>query len=86
MGQRLPQNGLFQPGKANPYTLILLPNAAANHLLDRIKDENGPELRSSDDLYHCKVNTGAKASSNTLKRSHEGVALLTKVLGRRLRS
>jgi len=31
---------------------------AANHLLNRIKDEKGIDLRSSDNRYHCKIKTG----------------------------
>lgn len=74
------------PNQSHPYTLtqvsqrIGLPNwQAANHLLNRIKDEKGIDLRSSDNRYHCKIKTGNKASSMTRKWSHEGVALLKKV-------
>jgi hypothetical protein len=74
------------PNQSHPYTLtqlsqrIGLPNwQAANHLLNRIKDEKGIDLRSSDNRYHCKIKTGNKASSMARKWSHEGVALLKKV-------
>ncbi|WP_018236505.1 hypothetical protein [Ensifer sp. BR816] len=57
-----------------------MPNwQAANHLLNRIKDEKGIDLRSSDNRYHCKIKTGNKASSMARKWSHEGAALLKQV-------
>ncbi|OWZ89217.1 SIR2 family protein [Sinorhizobium sp. LM21] len=75
------------PNQSHPYTLtqlsqrLGLPNwQAANHLLNRIKEEKAIDLRSTDNRYHCKIKTGNKASSMARKWSHEGVDLLKKVL------
>nr|WP_246810508.1 SIR2 family protein [Ensifer sp. ENS08] len=75
------------PNQSHPYTLtqlsqrLGLPNwQAANHLLNRIKEEKAIGLRSTDNRYHCKIKTGNKASSMARKWSHEGVDLLKKVL------
>lgn len=75
------------PNQSHPYTLTQLsqrrglPNwQAANHLLNRIKEEKAIDLRSTDNRYHCKIKTGNKASSMARKWSHEGVDLLKKVL------
>ncbi|MGR9289890.1 hypothetical protein ACU8OS_15680 [Rhizobium leguminosarum] len=55
------------PNQSHPYRLtqlsqrIGLPSwRAANHLLNRITDEKGIDLRSSDNRYHCKIRPGTR--------------------------
>lgn len=56
-----------------------LPNwHALNKLINRVKEEKGIDLRSSDNRYHCRIKTGTKASSITRKWSHDAVSLFKK--------
>lgn len=51
----------------------------ANKLLNKMKEEKGIDIRSSDNRYHCKIKTGNKNSSITRKWSHEAIDLLRRV-------
>lgn len=74
------------PNLSHPLTIsqlaerVGLPNwQALNKLINRIKDEQGIDLRSSDNRYHCRIKTGTKANSMTRKWSHDAVNLFKKV-------
>lgn len=75
------------PNQSHPFTLTQVAQRlelqnwqAVNKLLNRIKEEKGIDLRSTDNRYHCKIKTGTKASSMARKWSHEGVDILKKVI------
>lgn len=75
------------PNQSHPFTLtqlakrIGLPNwQAANKIINRIKDETGVDLRSTDNRYHCKIKTGTRETSSTRKWSQLGADLLLEVL------
>lgn len=74
------------PNQSHPFTIsqvatrIKLPNwQAVNKLINRIKDEKGVDLRSSDNKYHCRIKTGVKEASATRKWSHLSIDLFSKV-------
>lgn len=74
------------PNLSHPLTIsqlaerVGLPNwQALNKLINRIKDEQGIDLRSNDNRYHCRIKTGTKATSITRKWSHDAVVLFKKV-------
>lgn len=73
------------PNLSHPYTLTQVAQRlgfdnwqAANKLLNRIRDEKGMDLRSTDNRYHCKIKTGTKETSATRKWSHEAVDVMGK--------
>ena len=51
-----------------------------NKLIHKVKEEKNIDLRSTDNLYHCKIKTGVKATSVARKWSHQAVDLFKKVL------
>ncbi|WP_421779764.1 SIR2 family protein [Kiloniella litopenaei] len=70
--------------QTHPYTLTQVAKrlgfshwSAVGKLINRIRDETGIDLRSTDNQYHCKIKTGTKESSSTRKWSHEAVDLLS---------
>lgn len=74
------------PNQSHPLTItqvakrVGVPNwSRVNKLVDRIKEEKGIDLKSSDNRFHCKIKTGSK--SNARKWSNAAVDLFQKVLG-----
>lgn len=74
------------PNQSHPYTLTQVARRLgfnnwqdANKILNRIKEETGVDLRSSDNRYHCKIKTGVKENSAARKWSHEAVDLFKRV-------
>ncbi len=73
--------------QSHPFTLsqvakrLGLPNwQAVSKIINKIKEEVGIDMRSSDNRYHCKIKTGTKDTSMTRKWSHEAVSLFEKSL------
>ncbi len=73
------------PNQSHPYTLTQVAGRlglpgwhAAGKIINKIKDETGKDIRSTDNCYHCKIKTGNKASSITRKWSNQAVDLLKK--------
>jgi hypothetical protein len=54
--------------------------SGANKLVNRIKEEKGIDLRSSDNAFHCQIKTGPGKNSKVRKWSLSSVDLLKKVL------
>lgn len=74
------------PNQSHPYTLTQVAHRIgfknwqdANKILNRIKEDKGVDLRSTDNRYHCKIRTGVKETSAARKWSHEAVDLLKRV-------
>ncbi|GHF48391.1 hypothetical protein GCM10017056_19920 [Seohaeicola zhoushanensis] len=54
--------------------------SGANKLVNRIKDEKGVDLRSSDNVYHCQIKTGPGKNSKVRKWSLASIDLFKKVM------
>ena len=74
------------PNKSQPYTLTQVAQKLqlrnwhrVNKLINRIKEDKGTDLRSSDNRYHCKIRTGTKSSSAAHKWSNEAIDLFNLV-------
>ncbi|MCA8880011.1 MAG: SIR2 family protein [Rhodobacteraceae bacterium] len=74
------------PNQSHPFTLTQVAKRIGlrnwnqvSKLINRIKDETGTDLRSTDNRYHCRIKTGTKDSSATRKWSHEAIELFKKV-------
>lgn len=74
------------PNQSHPYTLSQIAKRIGfatwhpvNKIINKIKDETGIDLRSTDNRYHCKIKTGNAAGSATRKWSHEAVSLFQKI-------
>lgn len=70
------------PNKSHPYTLTQIAKIMdlknwhrVNDLINKIKEEKGIDLRSSDNKYHCKIKTGTKSTSAARKWSNEAIDL-----------
>jgi len=71
--------------KSHPYTLSIVGEKlgypgwnGAHKLIQQIKNENGVDLKSTDNRYHCAVKVGKKDTSISRKYSDALVALLKK--------
>lgn len=78
-------SSINNPNQSHPLTITQVAQrlgfahwSGANKLINRIKDEKGIDLRSSDNAYHCRIRTGK--SSAARKWSHKSVDLLGQLM------
>ncbi len=78
-------SSINNPNQSHPLTITQVAQrlgfghwTGANKLINRIKDEKGIDLRSSDNAYHCRIRTGS--SSAARKWSHKSVDLFGQLI------
>lgn len=80
-------SSISNPNQSHPLTISQVATRlgfshwmGANKLVNKIKEDKGIDLRSTDNAYHCKIKTGARKASLTRKWSLKSVDLLKKVM------